>query len=419
MRSHVVFLPFPNQAWYLLLRENGTLNQEYDMTEFIILPPRKNEGVKFRDNLLGLGLAERAGLMLEDAGLQRASGIEGDASLVIYPGELVGPAVLGKEVGSFHQGSGEISLLTPRESGRPIVLIGRGARVRISGPVDSIEDTYDNARSSCVHRIDIKASAVPVIDRSSRKRARKMLLSSLRKPIDGLICRTLNRPVSIGLSSLLAYTPITPNALSFVTFLTALAGSAMLITHNFIAAAILIHIASVIDGCDGEVARLKYKTSRLGAWLDTVLDDVSTLVFSVALGFGLLTYIGGIWGQVLFAMCIAAAILTLPAYIITYTRLIANGSTDSGGVSWSETTNPSWFRRFLVNYLQPLVKRDGYMFLFVLLFFAGLPWAVAGMYFLGATLTALTIITDKSPSESRYGVTSRHADVVTADVHTR
>ena len=35
---------------------------------------------------------------------------------------------------------------------------------------------------------------------------------------------------------------------------------------------IIAQIASIIDGCDGEVARLRFATSRYGAWLDAVLD---------------------------------------------------------------------------------------------------------------------------------------------------
>ena len=39
-----------------------------------------------------------------------------------------------------------------------------------------------------------------------------------------------------------------------------------------LAGGILAQFASVIDGCDGEVARLKFLTSRYGGWLDAVLD---------------------------------------------------------------------------------------------------------------------------------------------------
>jgi len=35
---------------------------------------------------------------------------------------------------------------------------------------------------------------------------------------------------------------------------------------------VLAQFASIIDGCDGEVARLKYQSSDFGGWFDAVLD---------------------------------------------------------------------------------------------------------------------------------------------------
>ncbi len=34
----------------------------------------------------------------------------------------------------------------------------------------------------------------------------------------------------------------------------------------------MAQISSVIDGCDGEIARLKFKATEFGGWLDAVLD---------------------------------------------------------------------------------------------------------------------------------------------------
>jgi len=35
---------------------------------------------------------------------------------------------------------------------------------------------------------------------------------------------------------------------------------------------VIAQFASIIDGCDGEVARLKYQSSDFGGWFDAVLD---------------------------------------------------------------------------------------------------------------------------------------------------
>jgi CDP-L-myo-inositol myo-inositolphosphotransferase len=41
---------------------------------------------------------------------------------------------------------------------------------------------------------------------------------------------------------------------------------------NLVIGAILAQTSSIIDGCDGEIARLKFKTTEFGGWFDAVLD---------------------------------------------------------------------------------------------------------------------------------------------------
>jgi CDP-L-myo-inositol myo-inositolphosphotransferase len=41
---------------------------------------------------------------------------------------------------------------------------------------------------------------------------------------------------------------------------------------NLVMGGILAQISSIIDGCDGEIARLKFQTSDFGRWYDAVLD---------------------------------------------------------------------------------------------------------------------------------------------------
>jgi len=41
---------------------------------------------------------------------------------------------------------------------------------------------------------------------------------------------------------------------------------------NLAIGAILAQVSSVIDGCDGEIARLKFQITEFGGWFDAVLD---------------------------------------------------------------------------------------------------------------------------------------------------
>ena len=55
---------------------------------------------------------------------------------------------------------------------------------------------------------------------------------------------------------------------------------------GFAVGGVLFHVASVLDGVDGELARLTFRASRRGQWLDTIADDASNLVYFAGLTVG-------------------------------------------------------------------------------------------------------------------------------------
>ncbi len=118
---------------------------------------------------------------------------------------------------------------------------------------------------------------IDIDDEKSLKKAEDALISQLRnKPNDGPVSRYLNRPLSIRISKLLVRFPITPNVISILSFLLSLIAAGLFaFGKNYISLLIgglITHIASVIDGCDGEIARLKFMRSKYGGWFDAVLD---------------------------------------------------------------------------------------------------------------------------------------------------
>jgi len=105
---------------------------------------------------------------------------------------------------------------------------------------------------------------------------------------DGYISHYINRPLSRRLSVALSRTPLTPNHITLVSFFMGLLGAVGLATTDpwfWVAGGILIQIASIVDGCDGEIARIKLLQSPQGAWLDTVLDRYSDLAVGLAVTF--------------------------------------------------------------------------------------------------------------------------------------
>lgn len=107
------------------------------------------------------------------------------------------------------------------------------------------------------------------------RRCARHLLGSTGKPLDGPVAARVNRVVSqrILTPALLALAPwITPNQVTVLAFAVALAAAAALAAGAPVAAAAALAAASILDGSDGEVARLTYRSSRFGAFLDAALD---------------------------------------------------------------------------------------------------------------------------------------------------
>lgn len=122
------------------------------------------------------------------------------------------------------------------------------------------------------------------------KKAKEALLGNLnRRKSDGLISRSINRRLSLPISKLLVKTGLTPTKITILSFSMAVFSSYLFTLGGDIeriSAGFLAQLASIVDGCDGEIARLKFKKTLFGAWLDTVLDRYadSFLIFGILLG---------------------------------------------------------------------------------------------------------------------------------------
>jgi CDP-L-myo-inositol myo-inositolphosphotransferase len=144
------------------------------------------------------------------------------------------------------------------------------------------------AEAGKVRTLDIgDAFWIDVDDSRAARCAERVLLGRLLpKPTDGPVSRYLNRPLSMRISRYLVRSPITPNQISLFCFgVSALAAALFAMGGHLLLAlgAVLAHLASVVDGCDGEVARLKLSESSFGAWLDAVLDRYADAILLFAL----------------------------------------------------------------------------------------------------------------------------------------
>jgi hypothetical protein len=124
----------------------------------------------------------------------------------------------------------------------------------------------------------------------SPREAERRLLSSLGKPSDGYVARHINRPFSTRLTRVLAPTRVTPDVVSLVVLGLALGAAGFTAQGTgagFVLGCLLNQAASMLDGTDGELARLKFMETRRGAWMDTTIDLFGNHLFILALGVGL------------------------------------------------------------------------------------------------------------------------------------
>jgi len=83
---------------------------------------------------------------------------------------------------------------------------------------------------------------------------------------------------------------------------------------NMLTGAVLSWLASVLDGCNGEVARLKLQDSAFGCWLETVCDYLYYLFIFAGMTIGLVRSSGNrtylVWGAFLVYGAVASILTT-------------------------------------------------------------------------------------------------------------
>ncbi len=226
------------------------------------------------------------------------------------------------------------------------------------------------------------------------------LFKSLTKPIDGWVSRNLNRPLSTRVTRLIVNLPIVPHPISFVVFAIGMSSVYFTLkgTYPWIAlGGIIFHLASVLDGVDGELARVKFLATKTGALLDSILDHIIEVA-----------YIGGV-GWILTQQ--TGSSLYFGAFVATlFFALIATGITNYDQMTKTKTGAPMevqfafndpahkdklWAR--IIDKIRFVFGRDFYALLFAVLTLLGFPHPIpllaataTGIYFVVVLIGKLT-----------------------------
>jgi phosphatidylglycerophosphate synthase len=244
------------------------------------------------------------------------------------------------------------------------------------------------------------AGAIRVTDEASRKRAEDAVFAQLLRGDLGIVARHINKPVSFRITRyLLCRMTLTPNQVSIIAGLIGLCGAALVATGQrwvMIAGWLLAHTQSILDGCDGELARVRFQKSRVGEWLDTCIDEVlNTSLFACA-GIGLWRQSGSVLAL---AVGLTAASINVLYDVVALTELVRQGQ---GGemmkIRWwvaqdLDMKNRTGEKRGdLLVIVHGFIRRDFFVFAFLVYALAGVPFLIlvhAGLMALGQLVLSI------------------------------
>lgn len=316
------------------------------MFDAIVLATSPHAGEK----LLGITLAERGRRMVTKVGARRVFVVDSAAAASALP--------------DWDRARGAADLLVVRAGDQlvhlPLVtplLGGKGERRAAVGPdgqfagalylaartapeaiaaITAKPDTADRDLASrygaAVEKIRHGAIAVHAATAPAEREAAANMLFQLmvKADEDSPVSRYIYRPLSRPITRALLPTTITPNQVSYVVGLLGLAGCVLTAFPSMtalIGGAFLVFLSCVIDGCDGEIARMKLEFSPFGAWLDTVIDETTQVSYFLAIGYHTYQHHPAAWlgGSIVLGLaCYAATIYAI--YFFSLVVLKKGGS---------------------------------------------------------------------------------------------
>jgi phosphatidylglycerophosphate synthase len=123
------------------------------------------------------------------------------------------------------------------------------------------------------------------------------------------VTRYLYRPLSLRVATLLAPTFVTPIQVTWASALLFLGGAVAFGAGSYVLGAVIILVGEITDCVDGDLARITGRTSRWGAFLDSVLDRWTDAALILGLGYSDMDALGG-----------AAGFALVASFLVSYTR---------------------------------------------------------------------------------------------------
>ncbi len=130
--------------------------------------------------------------------------------------------------------------------------------------------------------------------------------------------KSLAKYVTAPVTAFFARTPVTPNALTVVSFVITLVAAVLIAQRHFIGGGLVVTFGSVFDMFDGALARATNRVTKFGAALDSTLDRLSEGVIFLALMW-YFSQKGSPAGVAL------AGLASISSFLVSYVRARAEG----------------------------------------------------------------------------------------------
>jgi phosphatidylglycerophosphate synthase len=343
--------------------------------------------------VLGLDLARRIALAADRAGYGRVlclspsdaerAGVEtlADWRALAGPGEsamlvIASTSLLGETDWLKRLAESRLEPGTWVASGNRLVAVSPGALSEALSALDGGAKTMADVVACLTARLGAPSAMQPGVDPSAVESpedvviAERRLLRALIKATDGFMARHVDRAISLSISRRLAATSVTPNQMTLVSVAIGIAAAPFFLSASAgwqTLGALLFLAHSILDGCDGELARLKFKESRWGGVLDFWGDNVVHGAIFACMAVGWSAAIGQIWPLLLGALAVFA---TLGSAGLVYWRVM-RPKVGPGPLYTSVSTGPD--RRF-TRLMDALSRRDFIYFVLLLALFGQAHW---------------------------------------------
>lgn len=258
-----------------------------------------------------------------------------------------------------------------------VVVAPRVELPRVVTPVEFVDALPGGAEAQ---RADVIAG-VELVDGDACKRAEWLLIRRMNKSFEGPVDALINWRFSMRITRVLSHRSlaVTPNHITICAILIGFVASFLTSRGTYAhgaLAGVLLELNSILDSCDGELARLRFQYSKLGQWLDNLSDDIVDNLFIAATGYGL----GGIWFPLGCAAAGGRLLVSVMTYVSVYLR---TGTGDVFAFRWwfetgKATADDVYDPKAISTWLRSFGRRDTYVFIWMVALLFGFPYWVIG-----------------------------------------